>query len=351
MLSLYRCQHLIARHCLSLLVGLLCDSSVSAADTPAPPRAIQVRTQTPQLRALTDEVAAVGAFRADESVVLTAEIAGRIQSIQFKEGQAVQVGAPLIQINAAEARAVAAQSQAQAELDQLNFARLDKMHARSLISQQQWDEARARSRQAQAAAQRDRVLLDKTVLRAPFSGVLGLRQVSPGDYVSPGQALVNLEALDALKLDFTLPERYAGQVRADLSVQARVDAYPDRVFSGQVLAVDPRLEEQTRSVRVRARFANADHRLKPGMFARLSLALGAPRNALFVPEHALVGQGSRQSVYCVDNGVAHLIEVHLTGLHREGEAEIDSGLRADCAVVVDGQMKLRDGASVALVPE
>lgn len=322
--------------------------ATSAAPAAPMATAIPVKTALPQRLAVADQAQAVGSFIADESALVSAEIGGRVRGIHFAEGQPVAAGALLVQLEPDEYRATAAQSRAQAVLDKLSLERTAEVRRRNLASQQSLDEAQARWQQSQALAQRDRLRLDKTEIRAPFAGVAGLRRVSPGDYVEPGQALVNLEALDLLKLDFALPEQYAGRVAAGQKISALVDAYPGETFIGELYAVDPRLDEQTRSLKLRGRFANADRRLKPGMFARLTLAFGADRQALFVPEHALIGVGSRQYVYRLEGDKARLAEV-ATGQHRDGLLEITAGLAADTAVVVDGQMKLRDGAAVRVL--
>lgn len=312
--------------------------------------AVPVKTAAPQRLAVADFAQAVGSFIAEKSAMVSAEIGGRVKSLHFAEGLPVKEGELLVQLEPDEYQATAAQSRAQATLDKLSLGRTGEVRRRNLASQQSLDEAEARWQQSQALAQRDQVRLEKTAIRAPFTGVAGLRLVSPGAYVTPGQPLVNLEALDNLKLDFALPEHYAGRVAPGQKITARVDAYPGEEFTGELYAVDPRLDEQTRSLKLRGRIANADRRLKPGMFVRLTLLLGADRQALFVPEHALIGIGSHQYVYLAAGNKAVKTEVAV-GQHRDGMVEISSGVAADSAVVVEGQMKLRDGAAVQATPQ
>lgn len=312
--------------------------------------AMPVKTALPQSLAVADVAQTVGSFIADESAVVSAEIGGRVKSVHFTEGQPVKADDLLIQLEPDEYRATAAQSQAQETLDRLSLGRTEEVRRRNLASQQTLDEAQARWRQSQALAQRDKVRLAKTEIRAPFAGVTGLRLVSPGDYVNPGQALVNLEALDALKLDFALPEQFAGRALPGQKILARVDAYPGEEFAGELYAINPRLDEQTRSLRLRGRFDNSGLRLKPGMYASLTLLLGADRRALFVPEHALIGVGSRQYVYVAATDKAVMTEVE-PGQHKDGLVEITRGLSTDSAVVVDGQMKLRDGMALRIVSD
>lgn len=296
----------------------------------------------------TPKVQTVGSLMADESVVLRPEIAGRIAAFHFSEGQRVKAGDTLVELNADEQRAALAQIEAQENLERQSFKRIQAMRAKNLISQQLFDEAVARWKNAAAQMERDRVRLAKTRLVAPFSGVLGLRQVSMGDYVSPGQALINLEAIDPIKLDFKIPEKYAAQASAGLQIEARVEAYPGRAFAGEVYAVDAKMDESTRTVKMRARLPNGDHALKPGMFARIELNLGTARDAVFVPEQALVAKGSQAFVFRVEDNKAVMTPVKV-GQRRPGSAEIVEGLAGGEWIVTDGQLKLRDGMAVSLV--
>lgn len=311
----------------------------------APP--ILVATALPEKRAVDDSIHALGSLRAEESVLISPEIAGRIARVHFDEGQRVGAGAPLFDLDAAELRAALEKSRAQELLDRLSFERVENLSKRNLASPQQYDETHARWLVSRAAASQDETRLAKTRLAAPFAGIVGLRKVSVGEVVQPGQPLADLEALDRLKVDFRIPEEFAGQLHPGQGLHVVVDAFPGRTFTGEVYALDPRLDDQARAILVRGRLENPDGMLRPGMFARLTLILSAGREALFVPEHAVTGLGSRQFVFVVEGGKAARREVKI-GAHRDGAVEILDGLAADAAVVVDGQMKLRDGALVAV---
>ena len=308
-----------------------------------PVKAVQARREE-----ISSKVEAVGGLIAGESVVLRPEIVGRIAAIRFEEGQKARAGDVLIELNADEQRSALAQSQASVSVEQQSFQRIRDVLAKNLVSQQQYDEALARLQNAQALLERDRVRLSRTSLQAPFDGIIGLRLVSLGDYVSPGQALVNLESLDPIKMDFQLPEKYSAQVIKGLKLEVSVDAWPGRVFRGEIQAVDPKLDEATRTVRVRARLANTGLALKPGMFARVALDLGHARQGLFVPEQALEAKGSTATLFRVVNGKAVLTVVK-TGERHPGFVEIAEGLKADDWVVTDGQLKLRDGMPVIVI--
>jgi len=315
---------------------------------PPPMMALPVKAAQARREAVSAKVEAVGDLVAGESVVLRPEITGRIAAIRFEEGQKAKAGEVLIELNAEEQRSALAQSQASVQVEQQSFQRIRDVLARNLVSQQQYDESLARLQNAQALLERDRVRLSRTVLQAPFDGIIGLRQVSLGDYVSPGQALVNLESVDPIKLDFRLPEKYAGKLAKGLKLEVGVDAWPGRAFAGEVQAVDPKLDEASRTVKARARLANADLALKPGMFAHVVLDLGLARQALFVPEQAVEAKGSTSSVFRVVDGKAVLTPVK-TGERRRGFVEIADGLKADDWVVTEGQLKLRDGMAVTLM--
>jgi membrane fusion protein (multidrug efflux system) len=193
-----------------------------------------------------------------------------------------------------------------------------------------------------------RVQLDKTRIVAPFSGIVGLRHVSVGEYITSGQALVNLEAIDPVKADFRVPERFLPAIRVGQTIRIKVDAYPDDTFEGKVYAIDPRLDVAGRSLLVRALVPNKDQRLRPGLFARVTVLLQLKEDALSVPEQAIVPQGDAQYVFKIVNGKATLTKV-VIGTRREGRVEIVDGLSAGDEVVTAGQLKIRDGSAVSIV--
>jgi len=192
------------------------------------------------------------------------------------------------------------------------------------------------------------VQLDKARIVAPFSGIVGLRHVSAGEYITSGQALVNLEAIDPVKADFRVPERFLPAIRVGQTIRIKVDAYPDDIFEGKVYAIDPRLDVAGRSLLVRALVPNKDQRLRPGLFARVTVLLQLKEDALSVPEQAIVPQGDAQYVFKIVNGKVTLTKV-VTGTRREGRVEIVDGLSAGDEVVTAGQLKIRDGSAVSIV--
>ena len=295
------------------------------------------------------EVTAVGTLRADETVMVRPEIAGRVETIHFREGQKVRQGETLVTLDQEEYQAQLASSAAQLALEQSSYRRLQDMDRQQLASQQNLDEAKAKLDTARAQQELNRVRLSKTVIRAPFDGMIGLRKISPGAYVKPGDDIVALESLGAMKLDFRVPETYLARLAVDQRLAARVDAYPEQSFEGTIYAIEPALDEETRTVLLRARLPNPHNQLRPGLFARVSLILERRENALVVPEQAIVPVGQTTFVYRVVDGKAVMTPVKL-GLRRPGLVEILEGLSAGDLVVTDGQLKIRDGAAVQVLP-
>lgn len=330
---------------LLLLLSGCGEPNSAAADTNAP-RAVPVSMVAATQERLTDRLRAVGTLLADESVVIRPEIAGRVARIHAGEGEAVAARALLISLDDAEQRARVAEIEATVELNRLSFERARDLAGSRMISPQDYDQARARLKASEATLQRERVLLAKTELRAPFAGVLGLRRISPGAYVQPGQDLVNLEAIDPLKLEFRVAERYGSMLAPGMAVQIAVDAAPGRAIEGRVYAVNPLLDEGSRAYTLRARVPNGDRALRPGMFARVEMALGERKEAVVVPEEAIVPFGDQLYVYRVADGKAQRVAVE-TGLRLPGRVEVSSGLAAGDTVVTAGQLKLRDGTPVA----
>jgi len=304
---------------LTLLISSCGQQEEAAAIAPGS-RPMPVELQITRTETVTERVPAVGTLMANESIVVRAEIPG-------------------------EHRALVDETQATVELARLSFARATDMHKKSMISRQEYDEAQARLKESRAALRRNQAVLAKTRLVAPFSGTVGLRHVSPGAYIRPGQDLVNLEDIDPIKVEFKLSERFAAAIAVGQQIELLVDALPDRTFVGEIYAINPRLDPRTRAFSLRARVANEDGNLRPGMFARVNLIVDRRENALTVPEEAIWPQGDKAFVYRVIDGKAALTEVEL-GERFDGKVEVRGGLDADETIVTSGHMKIRDGSAV-----
>ncbi len=290
-------------------------------------------------------ITAVGSLRSDESVTLRPESAGRIAEITFQEGQRVAKGAPLVKLDPAIPLAEVQQARANLTLAKAKFDRAVDLAKRSFISGQARDEAENNLKVAEAALQLAEAKLAKTEIKAPFAGIIGLRSVSVGDYVKEGADLVNLEAIDPLKVDFRVPETYLRQVQVGQSLQVMLDAMPGNAYDGKVVAVNPLIDAAGRSVVIRAQVRNQDTTLRPGMFARVRLITREQAEAMVVPEQALMPQGTEQFVFRVADGKVARVKVE-TGQRRDGMVEVTAGLVPGDSVVTAGHLKLRDGAAV-----
>lgn len=326
-------------------------SAAPAAAPATPPQQgsernpIPVDIRLPKLGNARHQIEAVGSLRSNESVILRPEIAGRITEILFEEGQPVKRGTPLVRLDASVARAQVAQARASIVLSRANFARADELFGKGAGTQRSKDEATAKLAADEATLALAQATLDKSTILAPFDGVLGLRQISVGDYVNPGQAMVNLEGLDQLKVDFRIPEVYSRLVAVNQVINLRLDALPGSSFEGKVYALDPALDPNGRAAILRARLPNSDKQLRPGMFARVTLTVEDRANAVLVPETALVPAGQDITVFKVVNGKAVQTKLRI-GLRRAGEVEVLDGLAATDRIVVEGGVKLRDGQYV-----
>ena len=290
-------------------------------------------------------ITTVGSLRSDESITLRPESAGRISAITFQEGQRVAKGAPLVTLDPAMPRAELEQAKANYVLAKQKFDRAVDLAQRNFISGQAKDEAENNVKVAEATVQLAEAKLAKTDIRAPFSGIIGLRSVSVGDYVKEGADLVNLESIDPLKVDFRVPETYLGQVQVGQPLQIALDAMPGKTYTGKVIAVNPLIDAAGRSIIIRAQVGNQDTTLRPGMFARIRLITRAERDAMMLPEEALVPQGTDKFVFRVNDGKVTRVKVE-TGQRRDGKVEIVNGVNKDDLIVTAGQLKLRDGVSV-----
>lgn len=325
------------------------DKAAQAGAAPAKPMGLPVKAVTVSVASADSEVTAVGNLLAAESVVIRPEIDGRIVDLRIREGQAVQKGARLLALDQAEMQAQLAGSTANAKTESQRYTRTEELFEKNFISQEALDVARGNMNRAKSRQKQDEALLAKTVINAPFSGVLGLRQVSLGAYVKAGEDIVRLDSVASLKMDFRVPELYAPKLKPGQAVAIRVDAYPGETFNGKIYALEPSMDEKTRTVVARAEVPNPATKLRPGMFARVNVLLETRSNALWVPEQAIWPQGSDSFVYRVVEGKAMLTKVDI-GLRRPGSVEIAAGVSEGDTIVTDGQMKLKDGAPVTVLP-
>ena len=308
-------------------------------------RPVPVTIQAAALRAWNDTVQALGNVKARESVTVTAKVSETVQRVHFDSGDVVAAGAPLITLTGQVQQASLEQAQATAKEAESLYQRQTELAAQQLIARSALDTQRAtrdaaRARVAQMAAD-----LDNRVIRAPFSGVLGIRQVSPGSLVTPGTPIATLDDTARVYVDFPVPETLLANIAAGQHLSGTSAAYPGRAFEGQVSTVDARVGPATRAITVRGDFANDDRVLRPGMLVQITLER-PQRQALLIPEIAVVQVGNDSFVYRVKpDSTVERADVKI-GTRREGLAEIVEGLKAGDRVVIDGTGKLRAGSKV-----
>ena len=333
---------------LSLLAGCSGDDARGGPGGPGGPgggdRPATVSMQLVRMQPFADTLQALGTVRARESVTVTASVSEKVQAVHFDSGQSVRAGAPLVTLSGQAEQAALNEAAAAANEADRQYRRLAELSAQQLVARSQLDAQRAtrdaaRARMAQVRAQ----IADRTI-RAPFEGVLGLRQVSPGSLVSPGTVITTLDDLSRVYVDFPMPETQLAQVGAGQAVEGSAAAYPGRSFEGTVATVDARVDPATRAVTVRGEFANADRALKPGMLVQIRVRR-PERQVLLVPEIAVVQAGSDSYVYRVVDGKAERADVEL-GTRAGGQVEVLEGLKAGERIVVDGTGKLRPGQKV-----
>ncbi len=307
--------------------------------------AVTVEAAKVEMRPMPTGITAVGSLRSDESVTLRPEVSGRISAINFQEGQRVAKGQMLVRLDATVNEAELQQARANLKLAKTKFDRAVDLAKSNFISGQARDEAENNLRVAEAVLQVAEAKRAKMDLIAPFSGIIGLRSVSVGDYVKEGAELVNLESVDPLKVDFRVPEIYLRQVQVGQSLSVNLDAVPGKTYEGKVFAVNPLVDAAGRAIVIRAMVRNTDAALRPGMFARVRLFTREASDAMAVPETALVPSGDEQYVFRIVDGKALRTKVDI-GQRRDGMVEILRGVEPADVVVTAGQLKIREGSSV-----
>ncbi|HMR29345.1 MAG TPA: efflux RND transporter periplasmic adaptor subunit [Geminicoccaceae bacterium] len=301
----------------------------------------------------------IGSLTSVRQVEVAPEVAGRVTKILFEAGAEVKAGDPLVQLNDEEERADLGSYQAQATLAQANLGRTTKLANRDFASQATLDTNQSALDQARAGISRTQAVIDQKLIKAPFDGQLGIRQVQLGQYVSPGTTLVTLTDLDPLYVNFTLPEQTRAEVQVGRRVEVRVDAFPGRAFEAELTTVEPQVDPSTRTIRLQATLPNPDKLLLPGMFAHARLVLPPEPEVVTVPETAVTQTLYGDSVYIVrdektpdgkpvQKAVQTFVE---TGSVSDGRIVIRRGVQAGDLVVASGQLKLHNGAAVTVAPD
>lgn len=291
---------------------------------------------------------AVGSLKPNEAVVISPEIAGRIARLPFGEGDKVAAGDTLVSLDADILRAEIDKAQSALNLAEANRERAMTLAKQGTGTLRARDEANAAFLEAEANLTLARARLAKATIKAPFSGVVGIRAVSVGAYVNPGDRIVGLADVDPIKVDFRVPALALSRLQPGMTIHATVDAFPGQTFEGKVYVIDPIVDANGRAVRLQARIPNPERRLFPGLFARVRIELDRHENALLIPESAVFAEGDQRYVYRIVDGRAVRTKVEL-GQRRPGQVEVRKGLDRESVVVTAGQQKIQDGSRVTIV--
>ena len=326
----------------------------ASAGGQGPARPASVEVATVEILKLVDDTQAVGNLRSRQGVMLRPEVSGRVSQIFFRDGDRVRKGQLLVQLDDQLPLAQVKQSQAELSIATANHKRNQDLVAQNFISQRSVDESAANLEVAQAKLALSQATAARLRIVAPFDGLTGIRLINPGDYLKDGADIVNIEDIEAVYVDFRLPERFQAKIKRGQRASVDLDALPGRKFVAVVSAIDPLIDANGRSVGVRACIDNRQLQLRPGMFARVNAVFGERANAKVVPEEAIVPLGGRQYVIRVvdgpdkDSKVSQRVEVKL-GIRRPGRVEIVEGLNEGDTVVVAGQQRLqRDGSPLRI---
>ena len=333
-------------------------SASSLAGNGKPPT---VEAASVELRRLTDDTQAVGSLRSRRGVVLRPEVSGRITQLNFTDGQRVKKGQTLVQFDDQLPLAQVQQSLAELSIAQANQSRNQELVAQNFVSQRSLDESAANLQVAQAKLALAKATATRLKIVAPFDGIAGIRLVNVGDYLKDGADIVNIEDIDAIFVDFRLPERFQSRVQRGQTALVDIDALPGIRYAAQIQAIDPLIDANGRSVGVRACIDNRQLQLRPGMFARVSAVFDVREDARVIPEEAIVPQGGKQYVIKLlddpaatgkpvpGSKITQRVEVKV-GLRSPGRVEILEGLSAGETVITSGQQRIqKDGTRVTVV--
>jgi len=348
--SINRMNHRQTRPGFPTLLFFLVAAALGGCGGDAPgaseaPAATSVVTKTVSPEQWRDAIEALGTARANESVMLTAKVSEIVRKVAFESGDVVREGDVLVDLSSGAQLAALEEARAAYQEAERLLKRQQELAERQLVAASQIDAQRAVRDATKARMDVVRAELSDRVITAPFDGVLGLRQVSPGSLVTPGTPIASLDDISVIKLDFQVPERFLAVLERGQQVTARSETFPDGEFGGMVTSVDSRVDPVTRSVTVRAEIPNPDRLLRPGMLMSVQVLL-APRDALIVPEIAVIQVGADSFVFRVKpDESAERARVEL-GSRRQGAVEVRGGLSPGDRVVTEGTVKLRDGSRV-----
>lgn len=333
---------------IAAIVALFFTNLVFAAPNNQINKSVLVKTAKAELKLFHKQLTVTGSLRAHQGIMVRPETAGRITQIYFKSGDTVQAGTPLVQLYKNEAGAKFQQSQAELQLAKQNYARMTTLHKTHVISEAEFDAVVSKLNAAVGKAAEYQSQLEQTLIKAPFSGRLGLSAVSLGDYVNVGQNLVSLQMIDPIEVEFNIPETYLSNIAVNQNVTAVSRAYPNQAFTGTIYAIDAEMNVNNRSVAVRATIPNVNNKLLPGGFVEISLDFTSKAPALVIPQIAVFYDVGQANVYKVVANKAVKTKIKLGERDQENVLVLD-GLAVNDTIVSAGQLSLEDGAMVKIM--
>lgn len=333
-----------------LMVGYLsgCSISKEATAKSAGSNALPVEVQVVQPRFLENKILATGTLLANEQVEIRSEITGRVTQVNFDEGRAVRKGDLLLKINDRELKAQLNQKELEEKLAGQEERRSKQLYDIKGISQEDYDRVLNSLQLIQAQKDEIAAKLEKTEITAPFDGVIGLRYISEGGYITSDMLAATIQDVDPIKAEFSIPEKYARLVKIGLPISAQIGE-DDVEYKGTVFAVESKIDPDTRTIKVRARIPNADRSLIPGAFARITISLEQMPQALVVPARAIVPEIDGEKVFVCRDGKATSAKV-TTGIRTERDVQIVTGLDSGDSLILTGLLQLTDGRTVKAVP-
>ncbi len=305
-----------------------------------------VRVMKVQSRELRDEISVNGSTAPTEEVLISAEVSGKITRILFSEGTYVKKGALLVQLDEEELQAQRKRLLVRKELTQRIAERLKNLYEREGVSLQEYEIARAEADQVLAEISLLDVQISKRSVRAPFDGLLGLKMVSEGSFVSPGMSIVKLVSANPIHLSFSVPERYNSVVQKGTTVRFRMDG-SDKLYNATVIAREPQIDLATRTLRIKASAPNPDGRILPGAFAAVSVGLKEYDRTIMIPTEAVIPEEGVQKVFLYRNGVAQVAQIE-TGIRKDADIQVLHGLSEGDTLITSGVMLIRPGAPVVI---
>jgi membrane fusion protein, multidrug efflux system len=325
------------------------------ASMSAPPQTVS--TTVAAVQEWQPQLEAVGGLRAVKGADLALEVAGIVEEIAFQSGQDVEAGALLLRLRAEDDIAKLHSLEANAQLAKITYDRDQKLVRTQVVSEATLDSDAARLKDAQAQVTAQQAVINKKFIRAPFAGHLGIRAVDIGQYLGAGTTIVTLQALDPIYLDFYLPQQALDRIKVGQAVTVKVDTYPDQSFTGEISAINPKVDTSSRNVQVRATLPNADRKLLPGMFATVDIATSARQRYITLPQTAIAYNPYGSTVYLVDEkgkdakGQPQLVARQTfvtTGATRGDQVAVLSGVKEGETVVTAGQIKLHNGTPLLI---